>query len=141
MPVVTEMTDGVERIQYHGEQLGLIVRADFDPHGIQFLTEDAEPLQLGVMRRPKDHVIAPHTHKPTRRIVDRICEVLYVVEGRVEVTFFTEQREVVCVRELVAGDCVMLISGGHGFRVLEDCKMIEVKQGPYEGLHFDKFRF
>ena len=35
----------------------------------------------------------------------------------------------------------MLMTGGHGFRVLEDCKMIEVKQGPYSGADFDKFRF
>ena len=35
----------------------------------------------------------------------------------------------------------MLMAGGHGFRVLEDCKMIEVKQGPYAGVDFDKFRF
>ena len=34
----------------------------------------------------------------------------------------------------------MLVSGGHGFSVLEEVEMIEVKQGPYSG-DADKKRF
>ena len=34
----------------------------------------------------------------------------------------------------------MLVSGGHGFHVLEELEMIEVKQGPYSG-DADKKRF
>ena len=32
---------------------------------------------------------------------------------------------------LSPGDVILLISGGHGFEVLEDLNMVEVKQGPY----------
>ncbi|MCI8705025.1 MAG: hypothetical protein HFE60_12315, partial [Anaerotignum sp.] len=32
---------------------------------------------------------------------------------------------------LEAGDAILLASGGHGFKVLEEVEMIEVKQGPY----------
>ena len=35
---------------------------------------------------------------------------------------------------------VLLIQGGHGFQVLEELEMIEVKQGPYVG-NKDKTRF
>jgi hypothetical protein len=41
---------------------------------------------------------------------------------------------------LEAGDTILLISGGHGFEVLEELDMIEVKQGPYAG-DSDKTRF
>ena len=34
----------------------------------------------------------------------------------------------------------MLSNGGHGFKVLKDTKMIEVKQGPYS-LSMDKVKF
>ena len=34
----------------------------------------------------------------------------------------------------------MLSYGGHGFKVLKDVEMIEVKQGPY-GLSSDKVKF
>ena len=35
---------------------------------------------------------------------------------------------------------MLLSSGGHGFEVLEDLVMVEVKQGPYSGDN-DKTRF
>ncbi len=35
---------------------------------------------------------------------------------------------------------ILLITGGHGFEVLEEIEMIEVKQGPYSG-EDDKTRF
>ncbi len=56
-----------------------------------------------------------------------------------EVTFFNQRRELVTTRELRQGDSVLLMTGGHGFRVLEDCKMIEVKQGPYTGGDVERF--
>ena len=43
-------------------------------------------------------------------------------------------------RILDAGDIVLLATGGHGFKVLEEIEMIEVKQGPYAG-DADKTRF
>ena len=36
-------------------------------------------------------------------------------------------------RILEAGDVILLATGGHGFEVLEEIEMIEVKQGPYTG--------
>jgi hypothetical protein len=41
---------------------------------------------------------------------------------------------------LETGDVILLVSGGHGFEMLEDSEMIEVKQGPYTG-DSDKTRF
>ena len=41
---------------------------------------------------------------------------------------------------LGVGDLMLLCTGGHGFEVLEDIDMIEIKQGPFaEGR--DKTRF
>lgn len=131
----------IEHIRDEDRPLAIIVRAEYEPESIEFLTTNDQSLQLGVMRRPRGHVIAPHIHKPVPRTVQYTYEALFIARGRVEVTFFNERREVVVKRELRQGDCVMLMTGGHGFRVLEDCKMIEVKQGPYAGTDFDKFRF
>ena len=38
------------------------------------------------------------------------------------------------------GDIAILISGGHGLNVIDDCEFIEVKQGPYNE-STDKIRF
>lgn len=131
----------VERIHDGDRPLAIILRADYEPDSIEFLTSSDQSLQLGVMRRPRGHVIAPHIHKPVPRSVAYTYEALFIARGRVEVTFFNEGRQMVAKREVRQGDCMLLMTGGHGFRVLEDCKMIEVKQGPYAGTDFDKFRF
>ncbi|HVH31695.1 MAG TPA: hypothetical protein VNA31_08560 [bacterium] len=130
----------IEHIRAGERPIAVILRAEYEPGSIEFLTAADQSLQLGVMRRPRGHVIAPHIHKPVTRTVHSTGEALFIVRGRVEVTFFDDTRVVLAKRELGQGDCVMLITGGHGFRVLEDCKMIEVKQGPYVGTNFDKFR-
>ena len=38
------------------------------------------------------------------------------------------------------GDVVLFSSGGHGFTMIEESEIIEVKQGPYSGEQ-DKTRF
>ena len=35
--------------------------------------------------------------------------------------------------ELGPGDFLLSLTGGHSFEVLEDVRLIEVKQGPYPG--------
>ena len=60
--------------------------------------------------------------------------------GKLRVDFYNSQREYVNSNVLEAGDVLLLIAGGHGFEVLEDIEMIEVKQGPYLGEQ-DKTRF
>ncbi|MCZ2140280.1 MAG: hypothetical protein LC096_02690, partial [Bacteroidia bacterium] len=41
---------------------------------------------------------------------------------------------------LHTGDVILLSDGGHGFKMLEESEIIEVKQGPYCGEQ-DKVRF
>jgi hypothetical protein len=43
-------------------------------------------------------------------------------------------------RVLLTGDVILLAGGGHGFEMLEETEIIEVKQGPYDG-DKDKTRF
>jgi mannose-6-phosphate isomerase-like protein (cupin superfamily) len=89
------------------------------------------------MVRNKGYVIQPHRHTAVHRTLEQTQEVLFIESGRIRVTFyFGEYPEVQIV--LARGDLVLLISGGHGFEMLEDSKIIEVKQGPFLD---DKIRF
>jgi hypothetical protein len=66
--------------------------------------------------------------------------VLFIKRGRVRVDFYDEQQQYLDSRDLTAGDVILLARGGHGFHMLEDCEIVEVKQGPYVGEN-DKIRF
>ena len=67
------------------------------------------------------------------RAVTFTREVLFVKAGKVRVDFYCDDRSYLESRILRAGDVILLASGGHGFEMLEDTEMIEVKQGPYAG--------
>jgi hypothetical protein len=64
-----------------------------------------------------------------------------VQKGRCEVDVYDDTRTVVATRELEAGDILIAVRGGHGFRVVEDTVLLEIKQGPYPGHGSDKERF
>ncbi len=54
--------------------------------------------------------------------------------------FYNDRQIYLESRVLSSGDVILLASGGHGFEVLEELEMIEIKQGPYVGGQ-DKTRF
>ena len=130
----------VEKIEWQGRTLALILRDSFDTEGVNFVTPADSPLQLGIIRHPLGFKIKPHVHKDTSRTVTSTQEVLHVQHGRVRVGFYDDGGERVASAVLNSGDTILLIAGGHGFDMLEDCKIVEVKQGPYEGVDNDKKR-
>lgn len=140
----TEFTgwDGamIERIEANDSLLAIVLRADYSSPGIQFFTPGEFSQQLAYMRHPPGKAIDPHYHNPAPREVTLTQEVLFVRSGRVRVDLFDDEQVFVKSLELAAGDVILLASGGHGFEMLEETEMIEVKQGPYLG-DSDKTRF
>jgi mannose-6-phosphate isomerase-like protein (cupin superfamily) len=129
-----------EEITINQQLCAVILRAGFDEPGIQFFTPNSFSQQLASMSYQPGKVIPAHTHNPVTREVMHTQETLFIRKGKVRVDFFTVEREYVTSRVLGAGDVILLIAGGHGFEVLEELNMVEVKQGPYAG-DADKTRF
>jgi len=123
----------IERIECDGDLLALIVRSTFREPGVHFFTPGHLSQQLGYMRHPAGHVIGAHVHNPVPRDVVHTSEVLLLRRGRLRVDFYTTAGTYLESRVLEAGDVILLASGGHGFEVLDEVEMIEVKQGPYAG--------
>jgi len=123
----------IERVEFGGNVLAVILRNGPMERGIQFFTPADYSQQLGCMRHPAGHVIEPHIHNRTPRAVHFTNEALFLRRGRLRVDFYSETGSYLESRELGAGDIILLVAGGHGFEVLEEIEMIEVKQGPYVG--------
>jgi len=123
----------IERILHGQVELAIIVRHSFGKQGIEFVTDESYSQQLGYMCRPAGWVIPPHVHNPVERRVHMTQEVLYIKRGRVRVDFYADDRSYVRSAVLEPGDVILLAGGGHGFEMLEESEMIEVKQGPYAG--------
>ncbi len=130
----------VETITWNNKSLAYIVRAQECPDKTTFLTPQNLNLQLGFVVYPATGEVARHAHVPLERRTIGTSEALIIRKGRCEVDFYDNNKELVTTRELREGDVVLMIEGGHGFRMLEDTVFLEVKQGPYTGLE-EKERF
>jgi hypothetical protein len=118
----------------------IIIRNNYYKEGVEFFTPQDFSQQLGYMNHKAGHKISPHLHISVKRDVYLTKEVLFIKSGRVKVNFFDENKEFFSSEILSRGDIILLASGGHGFEMLEDTEMFEVKQGPYAGDQ-DKIRF
>jgi hypothetical protein len=130
----------VEHICWNGQPLAYVIRAELQPDKTTFLTPDDSKQQVGFVAYPKGGVITRHVHRPLERHLVGTSEVLVVRKGRCEIDVYSPERELVATRELRTGDIMLMVGGGHGFRMLEDTVFLEVKQGPYTGID-EKERF
>ena len=130
----------IENILHGDNLLSVIIYNSFRKDGIHFFTPNNLSQQLAYMKHPAGKVIAPHVHNPVPREVHFTQEVLFLKKGKLRVDFYDEHQQYLESRVLEAGDVILLATGGHGFEVLEEIEMIEVKQGPYAGDQ-DKTRF
>ena len=122
-----------ESVASNGQVLAYIVRGTPEAENTEFHTPDEIELQAGFIVYSAGNAIAPHKHAQVSRNIDRHCEVIVVRKGCCEVDIFDEENDLVATHTLRMGDLAILVSGGHGFRMLEDTILLEVKQGPYYG--------
>ena len=130
-----------KKIMYNGEVIAIVFKRKGEDNigtGINFLTEPSNSLQVGILNHPRGHVISSHIHHKVERKIDETQEMLYVEKGKMKVLFLTENNEKIDEDILEKGDLVILMRKGHGMEMLEDCKIIYVKQGPYVDKELDK---
>jgi hypothetical protein len=143
MPATCVQTEGalVERVvDRAGETLAILIREAYEPESTTFLTPPEHKQQVGFVVHGAGTAIPRHDHVPVVRTIRGTSECLVVRRGLSEVTIYDRSRREVCRRLLRAGDVLLLVAGGHGFRQIEDTVFLEIKQGPYPGVE-EKVRF
>lgn len=142
--MIKQIVSGIE-IVYDPKDNGIpichIIRAAYRPDKTEFFTPGDYSQQLGIIKYPSGGKIKPHYHNRVTREVHYTQEVLVIRMGKVQINLFDHELETICSVVLSKGDVILLASGGHGFEILEDCEMLEVKQGPYNGVEADKTHF
>ncbi len=134
------MKNSVEIVAGPDGPLAYFVDGAWLPDKTKFLTPDTFGQQMGMIVYGKGEAITPHVHLPVTRTVEGTTECIIVRSGCCEIDIYDCARNHIATRQLNAGDIVLLLGGGHGFRMLADTVLFEVKQGPYVG-NADKERF
>ena len=122
----------IEIITHKKKQLAKIIRSSYiNKKGINFFTDNKLSQQVAYMHHPKNHIIQPHLHYNKKKIINDTTEVLIILEGIIRVDFYNFKKKFLLSKFLQKKDIIILLSGGHGFKIIKKAKFIEVKQGPY----------
>lgn len=130
----------MKKVIHNGQLIAIIIPHDFSKEGIEFFTPNELSQQLAYMKRPEGYSIQPHKHNIVERYIANTLETLFIKSGKVKVDLYDDTNKFIEDVILRAGDIILLVSGGHGFTMLEETEMIEVKQGPFISDQ-DKVRF
>jgi len=130
----------IEEIKSKGKILVYIIKNGQKIAKTHFLTPQNANMQVGYIVYPAKSVIPRHFHKKIIRRLDRTEEVLVVKKGSAYFDIYDGKKHLVATRRVKAGDIMIIVGGGHGFRVVKDLILLEVKQGPYTGVD-EKERF
>jgi hypothetical protein len=130
-----------EEISHQGKTIAMILHSDYSAIESRFFSPADFSQQFGFLVHHKGHTIPAHFHKKIQREITLTQEVLLIKKGEIRVNLYSNEQEFLTSRLLRPGDIIFLCSGGHGFIMLQDSEIVEVKQGPYSGRDSDKENF
>ena len=131
----------IEKIIHKKRLLALIVRGKYrNKKGVNFFTPNNSTQQFGYIKHKKEYIIKPHLHKKRLTKIYHTSEVILLLKGILRVDFYNKSKRYIYSKILKEKDIIMLVHGGHGFKVLKNVEMLEIKQGPYN-LIKDKIKF
>ena len=112
-----------------------------DKNSLQFVTDENANFQVGIMSREKGYIIQEHIHLETTREIQGTSEAIFIRKGICKVSFYDSEEYSENRYELLVaqGDVIVFFRGGHKFEMIEDCEILEIKQGPFFG-NLDKIR-
>ena len=130
-----------ENITHKKKILAIIIRSNYrKKKGVNFFTKNNLIQQVAYMNHAKNHLIEPHIHKKIIRKISGTSEVLIILSGKMKVNFYSQKKIFIKSKIVNKNDIIILLDGGHGFKMINNCKFIEVKQGPFIS-NKDKKRF
>src|SRR3989338_345748 len=100
----------LKTITAHGRTLAIIGKK-VTVDGIKFVTQPADPFQVGIMERPKGYEVRPHRHPDRPITVESVSEFFYVEKGKVRLTVFDDQWNPVGKEEIGAGEFALILGG------------------------------
>jgi len=105
-----------------------------------FKTENHFEFQVASFNLEKNAKIDRHYHPQNKRFINSTSEALVLVSGKILVTIYDKDEEIVHSSSISEGEMVVFFAGGHELSVEKDSYFFEIKQGPYNE-KTDKVRF
>ena len=121
----------ITEIRSGGEMFAGIFDLESIQEGTFPVTDPRGSIQLLLMKRKSGHVVAKHTHKKIVKTTQQPQEAIVVIKGVIEASIFDEKGDLIEKKKVTAGQCLLIIQGGHEVRIIEDALIYAFKDGPF----------
>jgi hypothetical protein len=126
----------IEKIYYKNILIGIRIAGHF-PKGSIPHTDEKEALGLLTLTYPAGSHLKAHVHKPKKRITHRLQECFIVHKGKARIDLYGPDKKLFKRIYITTGQLFIALNGGHGFHILQDAEIIELKNGPFiDDKHF-----
>ena len=120
-----------EKIEIDGQLCAVIISITGQIGKTEFYTDPDLILQVGQIAINTERPILRHRHNLLERRTTGTSEVLFILQGSLEMELFGEHNFVQETRTLSQGQVVILCGGGHAFKSRDNCSVLEIKNGPF----------
>ena len=93
--------------------------------------------KLKLIKKPIGLDIENHKDRNKNIILKKIDAIKFITKTNITFDLILIKQTIHLLKK---NQIIMLVNGGHGFKVLESVKMLEIKQGPFVG-NKDKIKF
>lgn len=107
------------------------IKISYITAGTTPITSPDQPLQIVTLKHKKGSYLKAHTHVPKERRTSRLQECLFVKSGKIKIDLYTTDKKYVQSLFLKENQTFLLIEGGYGIHIVDDCEMFEFKNGPF----------
>lgn len=95
------------------------------------ITSPDQPLQVVTLKHKKGNYLKAHIHTPKKRTTKHLQECLFVKRGKIKIDLYTTGKKYIRSLFLEEDQIFLLVTGGYGIHIIEDCEMFEFKNGPF----------
>lgn len=127
------MTQKIQKV-FDGKKLVAVIRKDSSPSkGIDFLTDESNPLQFATHNYSKAKESRVHGLIKIRPIkITSINKFIHIQSGKITVIFYKNAEVVLSKHTLKKKDSIVIFDVMHKVIFEKNTKAIEIKQGPYQ---------
>lgn len=112
---------------------GQILAIVYNGKGSGYFSPEDFPMQVGVLDKKKNEKIALHEHPKFEKMENILSqEVLYIEKGKIKVRIYETIKMKLFCEEILSPRELIILNSPHEIEILEDSKIIIIKQGPYE---------
>ncbi|MCY4643738.1 MAG: hypothetical protein OXB88_03885 [Bacteriovoracales bacterium] len=126
-------------ITSNNQEIALIYRKNDWKPGLHFPTNEKHFIQVGCWHYNEGKILPPHKHKFHKRSVTKTQELIYIADGKIRLSLYSNRGKELKEVILEKGDFAVMFNGGHGYKIMENnTRVLEVKNGPFISVEEDK---